>query len=130
MEGSDSEEDSDGDGDGDGEEIVDKEPAAAPPKEISDINPIPQEVVSGKGIEPESDRVSSQRLDLFRKKLSALFSGRLVDEDAIPLPTILEYINDGLDVQHMFSTEEAATCAESMTDANQIMLHDGIVYKI
>ena len=72
----------------------------------------------------------SNRLSLFRQKLSAVFSGRLVDEDAIPLSTILEYVNDGLEAQHMFSTEEAATCAEVMTDANQIMLHDGIVYKI
>jgi hypothetical protein len=53
-----------------------------------------------------------------------------VDEDTIPLPTILEYINEGLEVQHMFSTEEAIACGEVMTNANEIMLHDGIMYRI
>lgn len=53
-----------------------------------------------------------------------------MDEDAIPLSTVLEYINEGLEVQHMFGTEEAVTCAGEMTDANEIMLHDGIVYRI
>lgn len=70
------------------------------------------------------------RLALFRKQLSALFSGRLVDDDAFMLKPLMEYVNEGLEVQHMFDTEEGVASLEAMTDANEILFSDGMIYKI
>ena len=67
---------------------------------------------------------------LFRERVAALFSTRLVDDESVPLETLTVMVNEGLAVQHMFGTNEAKQAAQSMSDAGDILLSDAIVYKI
>jgi hypothetical protein len=69
-------------------------------------------------------------LALFRKRVADAFKGPLVDDDAIQIGTLLQHLNEGLPVDEMFDTEEAVACGDEMTLANEIMVHDGVVYKI
>lgn len=70
------------------------------------------------------------RLKLFRTRLAHLFATKLVDEDQMYLHTLVEMINDGLSTDELFGTAEATAACNIMTDANEVMLSDGIVYKI
>ena len=42
----------------------------------------------------------------------------------------MEAVNEGLPVDQLFGRIEATEIAEAMTAANDIMLSDGIVYKL
>jgi DNA replication licensing factor MCM3 len=53
-----------------------------------------------------------------------------VDEDAILFPTLLQQINEGLSTDEMFGTAEATASAEIMTEAEEVMLSGGVVYKM
>lgn len=46
------------------------------------------------------------------------------------LHTLVEMINEGLPTNELFGTAEATAACTIMTDANEVMLSDGIVYKI
>jgi len=70
------------------------------------------------------------RMQLFRSRVAGLFSNKLADEDAVPFQALLEMVNEGLATQHLFSTGEATLALEAMTEANDLMLSEGIVYKI
>ncbi|KAI0666348.1 ATP dependent DNA helicase [Trametes maxima] len=74
--------------------------------------------------------IRPDRLSLFRKRLSTLFATKLVDDDQMYLHTLLEMINEGLSTSELFGTAEATAACNIMTDASEIMLSDGIVYKI
>ncbi|KAF8591985.1 putative MCM3-subunit of pre-replication complex [Ramaria rubella] len=74
--------------------------------------------------------VTPERLAFFRSLLAKLFATKLVDEDAIRFPMLLQYINEDLTVDEMFGTPEGTAAAEIMTEAEELMLSGGIVYKI
>jgi DNA replication licensing factor MCM3 len=59
-----------------------------------------------------------------------VFQERFAEEEAIPMESILEAVNEGLPVDELFGRIEATEIAEIMTAADQIMLSDGIIYKI
>ncbi len=46
------------------------------------------------------------------------------------LNVLVEMINEGLTNDQLFGTAEATAACEVMTDANEVMLSDGVVYKI
>ena len=46
------------------------------------------------------------------------------------LYALLEMINARLSTDQLFGTAEATAACNAMTDANEIMLSDGVVYKI
>ena len=73
---------------------------------------------------------SDSRLALFRQRLSTLFSARFLEEESIPLATLLPAVNEGMAMDALFGSAEARACAISMTDSNDIMLSEDIVYKI
>lgn len=51
-------------------------------------------------------------------------------EDAISMATLLPAINEGLDASLMFGVTEANLCGVAMTEANDIMLSEGVVYRL
>ena len=73
---------------------------------------------------------SGRSLKLFRTRLAHVFATKLVDEDQAYLHDLVEMVNEGLPTQELFGTAEATAACNVMTDANEIMLSDGIVYKI
>lgn len=75
------------------------------------------------GIRPE-------RMQLFRSKLANLFATSLQDEEQIILTELLELINKGLPTDQLFGTAEATFACNAMAEVNELMLSDGIVYKI
>jgi len=59
-----------------------------------------------------------------------LFATRLQDEEQIFLAELLEMINDGLSTTELFGTTEASNICQIMSDSDELMLSDGIVYKV
>lgn len=53
-----------------------------------------------------------------------------MDKDEILLSTLLQQINEGLSTDEMFGTAEATAAAEIMTEAEELMLSGGVVYKV
>ncbi|KAH9891007.1 ATP dependent DNA helicase [Cubamyces lactineus] len=141
------EDDEDGEAEGDSEESDEEEEApqrmATPKpkdkaKEVKKLTPEPQwdnDVQMGDGAPADHAAANGQgirpdRLKLFRTRLAHLFATKLVDEDQMYLHTLVEMINEGLTTNELFGTAEATAACNIMTDANEVMLSDGIVYKI
>ena len=74
--------------------------------------------------------ISSLRLQLFRTKLAHLFATKLQDDESTFLADLLPMINEGMPVDTLFGTVEATAACLVMQDANDLMISDGIVYKI
>jgi DNA replication licensing factor MCM3 len=70
------------------------------------------------------------RLDLFRTRLDAVFTSNLASEGMIDLKELLPMINEGMDTVDLFGSSEARVAAERMNEGNEIMLAEGIVYKV
>lgn len=69
-------------------------------------------------------------LQIFRRRLAGLFKSKLQDEEQIFFTQLLEMLNEGLPVDELFGTAEATAACQVMSDANELMLSEGIVYKI
>ncbi|KAI0639086.1 ATP dependent DNA helicase [Trametes polyzona] len=82
------------------------------------------------GAAGQEQGIRPDRLKLFRTRLASVFATKLVDEDQAYLHDLVEMVNEGLPTQELFGTAEATAACNVMTDANEIMLSDGIVYKI
>jgi DNA replication licensing factor MCM3 len=54
----------------------------------------------------------------------------LQDEDHIFLTALLEFVNEGLPTDTLFGTSEAMEACQVMQDAEELMISDGVVYKI
>lgn len=67
-------------------------------------------------------------LKLFRDRLAKLFA--TVGEDQVYFNQMLENINEGLGNDALFGSAEAAAACQVMSDDNELMLSDGIVYRI
>lgn len=72
----------------------------------------------------------SDRLQLFRSRLANIFATRLQDDEQIFLTALLEFVNEGLATDALFGTAEATEACEAMQDNEELMISDGIVYKI
>ncbi|KAF7978891.1 hypothetical protein HWV62_44395 [Athelia sp. TMB] len=77
-----------------------------------------------------TDGLSPQRLNQFRTKLASLFAGKLQDDDQMLLADLLPLINEGLAIEDCFSTAEGTLACEAMDKNSELMISDGIVYKI
>ncbi|KAI0095280.1 ATP dependent DNA helicase [Irpex rosettiformis] len=73
------------------------------------------------GIRPE-------RLKMFRDRLAKLYA--TVGEDQVYFNQMLESINEGLGNDTLFGGAEAAAACQVMSDDNELMVSDGIVYRI
>jgi DNA replication licensing factor MCM3 len=74
--------------------------------------------------------MSSLRLQLFRTKLAHLFATKLQDDESTFLTDLLPMINEGMPIDTLFGTAEATAACLVMQEANDLMISDGIVYKI
>lgn len=74
--------------------------------------------------------VPYRRLQLFRSRVANLFASHLQDEEQIFLAELVELVNAGLSTDALFGTAEAAAICQIMTDSDELMLSDGIIYKV
>ncbi|KAJ8596788.1 ATP dependent DNA helicase [Rhizopogon salebrosus TDB-379] len=74
--------------------------------------------------------VHRDRLQLFRARLANLFSTRLQDEEQVFLAELVEMVNEGLPTDALFGTAEATAVCQVMSEADELMISDGIVYKV
>jgi len=70
------------------------------------------------------------RVQLFRSRLANIFATRMQDEEQIFLTELLQLINEGLTTDSLFGTAEATDACQVMQDNEELMISDGIVYKI
>ncbi|OCH88618.1 ATP dependent DNA helicase [Obba rivulosa] len=74
--------------------------------------------------------IRPERLKLWRTRLANLFATSLQNDEAWSLSQVVELVNKGLPTDALFRTAEATAACEMMGEANELMLSDGIVYKI
>ncbi|KIJ68703.1 hypothetical protein HYDPIDRAFT_173365 [Hydnomerulius pinastri MD-312] len=74
--------------------------------------------------------VRPDRLQLFRSRLANLYATRLQDTEQVFLAELLELVNEGLPTGALFGTAEATAVCQIMTDSDELMISDGIVYKV
>ncbi|KAF8168224.1 ATP dependent DNA helicase [Crassisporium funariophilum] len=71
-----------------------------------------------------------ERLQLFRARVSKIFATRMQDEETIFLTDLLEFVNEGMDHTSLFGTGEATELCEIMGQSDELMISEGIVYKV
>lgn len=62
--------------------------------------------------------------------MARLWATKLQDDEQVFLTDLVKDVNEGLDTATLFGTAEATAACQVMTDANEIMLSESIVYKI
>ena len=67
---------------------------------------------------------------MFRARVSKLWAGKFQDDEQVFLADLVQGVNEGLPVEQLFGTAEATAALEVMTEANELMLSDSIVYKV
>ncbi|KAK0208392.1 ATP dependent DNA helicase [Desarmillaria ectypa] len=87
-------------------------------------------VVSSSGSAAASGKMGPERYDFFRSRVSKLFGSKLCDDESVFLKDLLEMVNEGLSTDMLFGTVEATEACQIMTDAEELMLSEGIVYKL
>ncbi|KAG6814038.1 hypothetical protein H0H92_003888 [Tricholoma furcatifolium] len=78
----------------------------------------------------EDGNIRPERLSLFRSRLATVFATLLQDEEQIFLTDLLKFVNEGLNTGTLFGTAEASLACQAMQDNDELMISDGIVYKI
>jgi DNA replication licensing factor MCM3 len=74
--------------------------------------------------------MDNSRLKLFRSRVANVFATKMQDDEEIFLTNLLQLVNEGLPTDELFGTSEATQACETMQDAEELMISDGIVYKI
>jgi hypothetical protein len=70
------------------------------------------------------------RLQLFRTRVARLWATSFQDDEQVFLADLVQAVNDGLGNDALFGTAEGTLACQAMTEANEIMLSENIVYKI
>ncbi|KAF8343907.1 uncharacterized protein EI90DRAFT_3284457 [Cantharellus anzutake] len=78
----------------------------------------------------EGSQLAPERLQLFRQKLADVFSTTFSQDDAVPMGQLLQVINESLHSSMMFGAAEAKLCALTMTEGNDILLSEDVVYRL
>jgi DNA replication licensing factor MCM3 len=71
-----------------------------------------------------------RRLRLFRTRVGRLWATSFQDDEQVFLADLVQAVNEGLDNDVLFGTAEATLACQAMTEANEVMLSESIVYKI
>ncbi|KAG7450152.1 ATP dependent DNA helicase [Guyanagaster necrorhizus] len=87
-------------------------------------------VASSSGSAAVSGKMSPERYTFFRSRVSKLFGSKLRDDESVFLKDLLEMVNEGLSTDMLFGTAEATEACQIMTDAEELMLSEGIIYKL
>jgi len=69
-------------------------------------------------------------MQLFRARVSKIFATRLQDEETVFLKDLLELVNEGMSTESLYGTAEATQICEIMTENDELMISEGIVYKV
>ena len=69
-------------------------------------------------------------LALWRTRLAKLFATTMADDEQWFLPDVIEAVNKGLPGDGLFDVAEATAACTKMHDDEELMLSEGIVYKI
>jgi DNA replication licensing factor MCM3 len=59
-----------------------------------------------------------------------MFATRLQDEETVFLKDLVEMVNEGLPADSLYGTGEATKLCEVMGEADELMISEGIVYKV
>jgi DNA replication licensing factor MCM3 len=78
----------------------------------------------------EASNNLSTRMRLFETRIAHIFATSMQDDDSMFLTDLVEKINEGLDINSLFGTEEATEACQKMQDQDKLMISDGIVYKV
>ncbi|KAF8632620.1 hypothetical protein AX15_001822 [Amanita polypyramis BW_CC] len=78
----------------------------------------------------EDGQILPERLQFFRTRLAHVFATRLQDVEQVFLTELVEIINEGLVTDVLFGTREATLACKAMEADEQLMISEGIVYKI
>lgn len=70
------------------------------------------------------------RIQFFRSRVAKIFSTVMQDEESIFLKDILTHVNEGLPTDALYGTAEATEICQIMTDDDELMISEGIVYKV
>ncbi|KAI0321343.1 ATP dependent DNA helicase [Amylostereum chailletii] len=73
--------------------------------------------------------IRPERLQLFRSRVARLWSTKYQDEDEVFLAELVQSVNEGFEMASLFGTGEAVKALQAMTDANELMLSENIVYR-
>ncbi|KAG8699005.1 MCM DNA helicase complex subunit [Ceratobasidium sp. 395] len=108
------------------------QPAVVKEKANDDINgSVADDHEQSEMVESQGPRgIAPERMSLFRGRLAQLFQSRFAEEEAISMESVVEAVNEDLPVDQLFGRIEATEIAEAMTTANEIMLSEGIIYKL
>lgn len=72
-----------------------------------------------------------RRLQLFRTRLSAVWSSSAwADEDYIPIAELVPLVNEGLGNDEMFGSAQAREVLDRMSEGNEVMIDEGLVYRV
>ncbi|CAD7077331.1 unnamed protein product [Hermetia illucens] len=103
-------------------DIVDRDEAATPAKSRR----LESTTGESKTTRSSTQTISKERLEIFKTNLSSCF--RKMREQSLPKQTLVEHINEN--VSDAFSEGEIDAAISQMTEDNQIMLADGVVFLI
>ncbi|KAG6837868.1 MCM DNA helicase complex subunit [Arthromyces matolae] len=78
----------------------------------------------------DDGKIRPERLQLFRSRLANIFGTILQDDEQVLLTELLKLVNEGLTTDSLFGTAEATEACEAMGDNEELMISEGIVYKI
>lgn len=70
------------------------------------------------------------RLQFFRSRMAHAFGTVMQDEESMFLKDVLTHINKGLPTDSLFGTGEALELCTIMGDNDELMISEGIVYKV
>lgn len=111
--------------------------AGSPAAAAASPSPQPQAPAAAEDIdmdeaqeEQASGPITKERLALFRTRLSSLLSGKHADEDAVEIEVLVPEVNEGLANDDLFSSREARAALDKMYENNEVMVNDGVVYKV
>jgi len=74
--------------------------------------------------------IRPDRLRLFRTRVARLWATSFQDDEQVFLADLVQAVNEGLGNDVLFGTAEATLACQAMTEANEVMLSESIVYKI
>lgn len=62
--------------------------------------------------------------------MAHVFSTAMQDEESMFLKDLLQHINQGLPAESLFGTAEATDLCNLMGEQDELMISEGIVYKV
>lgn len=69
-------------------------------------------------------------MQVFRSRVSKIFVTRMQDEETIFLTDLVEMVNEGMSTENLFGTTEATQICEIMGENDELMISEGIVYRV